>query len=175
MRGMEIFDLRKVVVDTGPLFNVLALVYVQSSPVRRHNFLQKHRLPEYLKNNPAQERNLLELFKSIQTIVTTSHVIGELTGLLKTAGLPSKDFWPASLDYLSLKNLDERLLRLIPDLSASEAEKEVMFEIGPTDAGLIDLARREKCILLTDDERTLARWAWSLGLGDQCKLVRNIL
>jgi hypothetical protein len=78
------------------------------------------------------------------------------------------------VDYLAGKKVDERLLSLI-EICGSDKGRKIVSEIGPTDAGLIELSRREKCALLTDDERTLARQAWKMGLGDQCKLVRYLL
>ena len=167
-------DLRKVVVDTGPLINVLCLTFVMSSPTHEYRLEQSNVLPLYLRHNPTKERYLLELFDSIQTILITSHVIGELTGRLKVSKLPLREFWLSSEDYLTGKNVDERLLSLI-EICGSDRGRESLRAIGPTDSGLIELALQEKCVLLTDDERTLARRAWDLGLGDQCKLVRNLL
>jgi len=170
-KGDRLIDLGKVVVDTGPLFNALVLIFVRSSP-RHSHALQRHKLAEYLKDNPTNQRVFLDLFYNLQTVLITSHVIGELPGLLKGTKLPPENFWLSSMEYMKLKNVDEQLIRLI-DMHNSEDLGEVARLIGPTDAGLIELARRERCILLTDDERTLARHAWNLGL--ECHLIRNLL
>ena len=45
--------------------------------------------------------------------------------------------------------------------------------IGPTDAGLIELALREGCMLLTDDQRTLAPLAYRLGVD--CGIFKTML
>lgn len=81
----------------------------------------------------------------------------------------------SSVDYLARKKVAERLLGLIEICGSDEGQGRIsVSEIGPTDAGLIELARREKCVLLTDDG-TLARRAWNMALGDHCKLVRHLL
>ncbi|MDT5159041.1 MAG: hypothetical protein QOC99_1248 [Acidobacteriota bacterium] len=174
-KGNPPIDLRKVVVDTGPLFNALALVFVRNSPTHRYSgFENIFGAAEYLKHDPIAERKLLELFNRIQKILITSHVIAELTRLRNVSKLPSREFWLSSVDYLARKKMDERLLGLI-EIYGSDEGCESVNQIGPTDAGLIELARREKCILLTDDDKTLARRARVVGLVDQCKLVRYLL
>ena len=175
-KGTRPIDLRKAVVDTGPLFNVLALVFVRNSPTHRHSgFENIFGAASYLKYNPVAERKLLELFDNIKLILITSHVVGELTGRRKVSKLPSREFWMSSVDYLARKKVDERLLGLL-EICGGDEGLESVNQLGPTDAGLIELARREKCILLTDDERTLARRAWDIGgLGDQCRLIRHLL
>jgi len=171
VEGTSPIDLRKAVVDTGPLFNALMLVFVRSSPT--HSYApQRNALSDYLRDNPTKQRVFLELFNSIKSVLITSHVIGELTGLHKRAKLPSEEFWRSSMEYMRWKNVDERLLRLI-EMHNSEEMRETLCLIGPTDAGLIELARRESCVLLTDDERTLATQSWRLGI--ECHLIRNLL
>ncbi len=166
--------IRKAVVDTGPLFNVLALVFVRKPSSHRNSGFEKiFGAADYL-YDPVTQRKLLDLFDNIQKILTTSHVIGELTGQSKRSKLPESEFWRSSMDYLVRKKVDERLLSLI-EMCGSDEGRESVCKIGPTDAGLIELARREKCVLLTDDKRTLAQRAWNMGLGDKCKLVRNLL
>jgi hypothetical protein len=51
--------------------------------------------------------------------------------------------------------------------------KEVISHSGPTDAGLVALARREQCVLLTDDQR-LFTW---IGVYPtlRIELIQNIL
>ena len=165
--------IRKAVVDTGPLFNVLALVFVRNSPThRRSGFERIFGAADYL-HDPVFERKLLELFDNIQNILITSHVIGELTGRRKQSKLPSREFWLSSVDYLARKKVDERLLGLI-EICGSDEGRESVNQIDPTDAGLIELARREKCILLTDD-KILALRAWNMRLGDDCRLVGPLL
>lgn len=170
--GVKDFDPRRVIViDTSPLFNALALMYVRNSPIQRNSL--KRTLPDYLRNDPAKEIDFLQLFRSIQTLITTSHVVGEIQGILKTSGLPPKEFWEFSMMQLNGKGLIENLITLL-DMYESKEMKELVCAIGPTDAGLIALAREKRAILLTDDERTLAHYAF--GMPDiECKLVKFIL
>jgi rRNA-processing protein FCF1 len=171
--NQPIYLIRKAVVDTGPLFNVLAIIFVRNSPTHRHSgFERVFGEADYL-YDPVKERKLPELFDSIQEILTTSHVIGELAGRRKVSRLSPREFWLSSVDYFARKQLDEKLLRLI-EICVSDEGRESVSEIDSTDAGLIELARREECYLLTDD-RKLAQRAWKLSMGDQCKLVRYLL
>lgn len=170
--GTKAFDPRRVyVIDTGPLFNALALMYVRNSPIHRSSL--KHTLPPYLSNDPAKELDFLQLFDSIRILITTSHVVGEIQGILKKSGLPPEGFWEFSMLQLKRKGLTENLITLL-SMHESEEMSKLVRAIGPTDAGLIDLARRERAVLLTDDERTLAHHA--LGMPDiECTLVEFIL
>jgi len=174
-KGTPLIDLRRVVVDTGPLFNVLALIFVRNSPTHRYPGFEKIFGAATYLYDPVKERKLLELFENIQKILTTSHVIVEIAWLRKRrSSLPSREFWEYARDYLARKKLDERLLTL-NEICGSDEGLKIVSEIGPTDAGLIELARREKCDLLTDDESTLVQRARAMGLIDQCWLVRDLL
>ena len=159
--------IRKAVVDTGPLFDVLTL-----------NFVRRHGRQEVLGRttmspDPGVQDGYVRLFDSIRTILTTSHVVGELQGLessrLRLRGPHLEDFWVASADFLTTRNFDERLIPLLHMYSQARL-REVLSAAGPSDTGLIDLALQEGCPLLTNDERTLARRAWQLGVD--CQLVR---
>jgi predicted nucleic acid-binding protein len=97
----------------------------------------------------------MDLFGSMRAVLTTSNVIGEIQGLQKLTGDDLRTFWLYSMQLLASKGLDEKLLRLIEDMFHREDVRNNVTQIGPTDAGLIELARREGCVLLTDDERTL--------------------
>lgn len=68
-------DLKKVVMDTSPLFSAMTLTYIRSNPTERNTVLQRNRLPQYFQDHPDRERDFLQLFDTIQTILTTSHVI----------------------------------------------------------------------------------------------------
>jgi rRNA-processing protein FCF1 len=182
-KGNPPIDLRRVVVDTGPLFNVLVLVFFRNSPIHRPSGFESTFFGgEHYLYGPNNQAKFLDLFDRIQKILITSHVIGELVGLHKKlikAPLGIKisrgEFWLSSVDYLREK-VDERLLRFIDICDSDEGQgRRIVSEIGPTDAGLIELARKEKCVLLTDDGDTLARQAWDMDMGDQCKLVRYLL
>lgn len=163
-------SMRKAVVDTGPLFDVLTL-----------NFVRRHGRQEVLdrttiSGSPEVQDAYLRLFSTIRTVLTTSHVVGELQGLensrLKLRGAYLEDFWLASADFLTARNFDERLISLL-HMYSEERLRVPLTAIGPSDVGLIELALREGCPLLTDDERTLAPHAWRLGVD--CRLVKRLV
>ena len=52
----------------------------------------------------------------------------------------------------------EELACSIRDLRGAKAYERLLFEIGPTDAGLLHLAEREKLTLVTEDG-PLLQWA----------------
>ncbi len=65
-----------------------------------------------------------------------------------------REFWRFSIGFLRNK-LEEKLVRLI-DLGRDATYEKLLYEVGPTDAGLISLAQKENCTLLTDDSRLLS-------------------
>lgn len=75
-------------------------------------------------------------------------------------------------DWLRRKGLNEQLLGLL-ELDSSSGSREAICRVGPTDAGLLELAFREGAVLLTEDQNTLARLGWERGI--ECKLVRQLL
>ncbi len=79
---------------------------------------------------------------------------------MKISKVSGSEAW----NLLALSNFDERLLRLIEDGFQHANARHNISKIGPTDAGLIELALREGCILLTDDQRTLMPLAHSLAV-----------
>jgi len=118
----------------------------------------------------------LELMRSIREKLTTSHVIAELNGLEKSrlglSGDVRLEFWRTSIDLLIQWDIDERLIRLL-DLASDEGFRDCLPEIGAADAGLIQIALGHQCILITEDERTLAREAWARGA--ECRLVKQLV
>lgn len=124
-------------------------------------------------DSPRQER-FLELLASIRQKLTTSHVIAELNGLekarLRLHGAELNRFWSGTIDLLTQWNLDEQLIRL---LDVAQRTELAMTRVGLIDSGVIELARRHGCLLITEDERTLAPLA--LGLCVDCQLVKQIV
>ena len=99
-------------------------------------------------------------------------MIAEIQGhvnLVKLYGDDRLNFWQASVDLLMQWKLDERLIRLL-DITSRRV---MLPDIGLVDTGLIELAARNSCVLLTEDERTLARRAWAEGID--CKLVKQLI
>jgi hypothetical protein len=113
------------------------------------------------------------LFK-IPKKLTTSHVIGEINGLQKSR-LNLRDphlslFWEKSADLLTMWNMAERLVEFL-DLARREPAS--IPRVGIVDTGLVDLAVVEKCVLITNDERTL--YPLALERGVDCQLLKNLL
>ena len=94
---------RRAVIDSGPLFSALVLLY----DLRRIGLGERakftDRLKEPLRNLTAQQQ-FLELLRSIREKLTTSHVIAELNGLEKVRlglyGDGRLEFWRTSIDLL---------------------------------------------------------------------------
>jgi len=158
------------VVDTGPLFTALTLVYIQQAPEHRHLMRHRHQTPSYI-TDPTSESDFLEFFYSIKKIMTTSHVIGQLKS---RRGVPPeiyRDFLLCAMKFLSEKALDEELITLL-EIYEQENSRRLACSLGPTDAGLVALARREDCALLTDDSGLLA-WCGPDG-RPEIALVKNM-
>jgi predicted nucleic acid-binding protein len=81
-------------------------------------------------------------------------VIGELKSRQRLGEQVQREFWRFSIGFLRNK-LEEKLVRLI-DLGRDATYEKLLYEVGPTDAGLISLAQKENCTLLTDDSRLLS-------------------
>jgi hypothetical protein len=162
---------KKAVVDTGPLFTALTLVYIRQSPANRHLVLYRHKIPPYI-TDPTSERNFLEFFHSLKEVLTTSHVIGQIKSRRRLPPEVYEDFLLCSMKFLSEKKLDERLITLRA-LYEQEDSRRMVCGLGPTDAGLLVLARQEDCVLLTDDSG-LFPWRGPDG-KPEIELVENVL
>jgi predicted nucleic acid-binding protein len=161
--------LGKVALDTGPLYSVLTLMFASQNPSNRNAILSKNKLLDYLRDPKAQQ-NFLLLFTHLRTVLTTSHVIGELKGRQKLKDRYAHEFWRCAISVLRIKSVDERLIRLL-DLPPESLDALVPI-IGPTDAGLIELAKKEQCVLLTDD-RELARF--SKAANTKFQLIEDLV
>lgn len=166
-------NFRKAVVDTGPLFDFLTLAYSDScSPAKRIRVLQSNDFPPVLIISSLRQGNLLNLFQAIRTVLITPHVVAELQGLLKLTGKDFIGFWHHSLQLLSQKNGDERLLLTLAQMQAAESLRQSLYTIGPTDTALIHLAKVEGCRLLTKDRDLMGR---ALREGVHCDLVDQLI
>ena len=151
---MRPLPLKKAVIDTGPLFAFLTLVFIQKRPGLTSTLRHKHNLTNFLPD-PTSERNFFEYLDNIPLLLTTSHVVGEMRSRHKVSEDLHADFWLCAMEYLSRKSFAEKQVTLL-DLYQAEPFKNIACNLGPTDAGLIYLARQEACELLTHDERMLA-------------------
>lgn len=145
----------RAVLDTGPLFTALSLDYVRTRrvPEPKRTHLLNTALQPYLRDDARRQELYLKRFRSIRSLLTTSHVIGELHGLSKRLRLGENDrkyFWLHVMVTLAGRNLEEELVRLL-DLYGRDDLREPACLFGPTDVGLMDLAKRTGCVLLTED------------------------
>lgn len=163
---------RKVVMDTGPLLSALVLDYVRNSPPqRRDSILANSRVASYLSHDETLQKRFLHFFDNLQAILTTSNVIGELQGLQTLRAQYQREFWLGGARLLRQKHLDEKLLCLL-DMDSDNANRELIQIVGPTDTGLLQLAKNEGCRLLTDD--TILR-SHARQEGVDCRLIIEML
>ncbi len=161
-----------IVVDTGPLMSILVLKYAFSrEPNAARSIIYKSRIADYIREDQTMKQAMVRLFDEIRRLTTTSHVIGELQGLQKLTDDHQVEFWNTAMNWLALKNLDESLIALL-DLHG-KARGAWVKEIGPTDAGLLQLTLKKGAVLLTDDHRTLTATARAAKVD--CRLVREEL
>ncbi len=139
--------LKVAVVDAGPLFKVLALIYVR----------------EYDDN-------------SVLTRTDLPHRPEVQDGYLRLFGANLEHFWLNAVHFLRTKNFDERLLSLL-EMHGRNRSRHGMCILGPSDMGLIELAIAQGCVLLTGDERSLAPLAWKHSVDSRLvqSLVEGIL
>ena len=158
-----------VVLDTSPLFSALALEFIKHFPSRRHLVIQKYELPSYL-GDPTAEAAFSALISNIRKLMITSHVIGELRNRYRIPSEIHAEFWKCAMAFFAEKQVDERLITLF-EMYTSEPMRIVVTVAGPIDAGLVALAQRERCVLLTDDNRLLSWMDKSAGI----ELVKNVI
>ena len=168
--------IRKAVIDTSTLFNALVLHLAEKSPEsHRKAILEESALSSYLRGSKSRQEAFLHLFRSIPMLLTTTHVMAEVNGLLKKGqvkGARHRAFWTHGMDLLNAKALDERFSLRLLEMFVDSALNEGVCTIGPVDTALIELARREGCALLTDD-KALGSRAW--GIGVDCRLVYHLV
>jgi len=166
--------IRKAVIDSGPLFSALLLNYNERGvgPGRPRRFEDQLQWP--LRNASAQ-REFMGLLAAIPEKLTTSHIIGELRGLgqscLELHGDGGGHFWRTSMALLLEWNID-RTTRAPPRSLAGHRFRVCLPEIGAPDTGLIQLAGRHNCVLITDDNR-MAREAKALQV--ECQLIQDLV
>ncbi len=164
----------KAVIDSGPLFSALVLHYASRPFTRINREVCMKAIDPWLADGRSRQEQFLILLASIREKSTTSHVIAELNGLEKSRlglyGPELNRFWSGSIDLLMRWNLDEELVRMLDVARQTELS---LIRVGLVDAGVIELARRHGCLLITQDEGNLAPLAWELGVD--CQLVRQMV
>jgi hypothetical protein len=160
---------KKAVVDSGPLFTLLTLVFVRQAPHFRRLMLTKNAPPPYALE---RERDYLDFFHSVSEILFTSHVVGEIKSRYKVPSAIFREFWLSSMFYLRQKQVDEKLLAIV-SLCEDVFTRNLVCSVGPVDAGLLTLAKTENCVLLTDEGKLFSHCD-SAG-RPRIELVKNLL
>lgn len=159
-----------VVLDAGPLFDALVAQFVETipSPEKKRHWIEK--LPDWLQRDQARE-SYLSFLSAQKDLITSSHVIGEIQGLVSSRlGAKGDDlaqFWESSVNYLIQLRLDERLIRLL-EIARTDYGSALIGRLGPEDVGVIELARGHGCALLTNDNKLLGS---ALEQNVDCKLT----
>lgn len=159
---------QKVVLDTSPLIAALAFEFIACEP--RAEYL-KSGLRPYL-NDPQNASNFHTLLERVEEFLITPHVIGEIRSETHVYPEHHAAYWRQSMDFLERRNFSEKLIT-VAELNQSEALRRIVCAVGPTDAGLVALASREQCVLLTDDGRL---YNWLGAFPDmEIQLVENLV
>lgn len=139
--------------DSGPLLAAISLGFCESTSLKINKKLLLVRSCDEFSKYPDYDFYLSELLKKVQTIHTTTHVIGELYGLansrLKLKGKQYFEFWEFTFEYLKSNNLNEVLINLMELYSGKETN--FLLEVGYVDSGLIELGRKVREPLLSLD------------------------
>jgi len=163
---------QKVVIDTAPLIDALALELIGREPKLEPAILRKRSLHPCLADNPTNQRSFRALLDSIGEIIITSHVIGEIRSERYIPDELRAIYWQSCLNFFDTHNVHEKLVTL-RELNNEDRLRQIACTFGPTDAGLVALANLEGCLLLTNDGR-LYNW---LGAFPNMKieLVENLV
>src|SRR5688572_28200053 len=163
---------QKAVIDTTPLIDALTLELIEREPKWETSILRKSRLHPCLADNPTSQRNFRVLLNSIEEIIITSHVIGEIRSERYIPQELHAIYWQICLNFFDAHSVNEKLVTL-RDLNNDERLKQILCVDGPTDAGLIALADREGCLLLTNDGH-LYKWLGAFP-SMEIKLVEDLV
>lgn len=163
-------SVHRSIVDTSTLMVFLGLSFLASQPKEpapsQRNQIFGFIGKEDFETNSIRQQRYQSLFADIGEIVTTSHVIGELSSHItrgfKGNDIIRKDFLRHTLRILKEKRLQETLITIV-DISIDERYIDIIDRIGIVDMGLLFLAQKMALPLLTEDERTLGREAHRLA------------
>lgn len=150
------------IIDTGALLIALTLNYSAMEGITDNDILRKvHSGVRGMES--ISPKQFSSFFSQISQIETTTHVLGELNGLvnsrLKFDGEKSKKFWNHSFYYLKKKNLNENLISYI-ELIENNKYKTLADSIGFVDTGLLKLGIDKQIPIITTDYKTLSDKAY---------------
>lgn len=157
---------KEVIIDAGPLLLLLTLKYIESNNIIDGKLLLTKAYSKFSTiTNSIESWN--EFFEHFDKFYTTSHVIGELFGLVKSR-LSLKenqnDFWLSCINFIKAQKLTENYIELL-EVSNDSFCNHLISEIGFVDTELIKLAKKNGMPILTIDERTLKTEAEKLALN----------
>lgn len=142
---------KKVVLDTSPLLDALAVDLAEREPNFGFLLDRVSPLTSFLQHDPRRQRQFMALLGSIQDLIITSNVVGEIRSNRYSKPAEFHEaYWGNCLHFFKKHHIREELVTLA-DLEKDETLKQLVCKVGPTDAGLMVLANREECLLLTND------------------------
>lgn len=156
-----------VVLDTSVLLLLIAYAYLVQTDVvspRRYQIIGDIRGKD--PQIPWRRYDdLWHIFEYAGKRLVTQHVVSEiridrLCGNLKAS---THEFWKVAEDLFRQYALEEHSCPFI-DLYGNKAYRALVQKLGPTDAGLILVAKREGGVLLTDGDALRSR-ATSAGVA----------
>jgi hypothetical protein len=166
-----------VVLDTGPLLTHLALHYLQKTgadKATRDAVLGDVRRDTRTPFAETEQERFGLLLGRFKRVVTTPHVVAEVLKL-RGYSMLSRDemqFRKLSLELLTSERMEEVPCPL-REVCADPDWRDLICRFGLSDAGLIYVATREKCLLLTDDRRMFG--AYPSGAEFEIHLLDNCL
>jgi hypothetical protein len=167
----EIKRITKAVIDTGPLFTALTLDFARRNPELGPFLMRKHQLPPFMMADQVLQNVYREFFERIHQFIITSHIVGEMRSRYHIPSEIQYQFIECAMDYLKRRRLDERLIRILA-IEDDSSHRHIACSNGFIDAGVLKLAREEKCVLLTDDGRL---WTWVNETGPEIELLKNVV
>lgn len=157
--------IKEVILDSGPLLIYLCLNYIRNKEIKNKEKLlfQAYDKAKHIPNVIDQFESY---FNNINKIYTSSHIIGELKGLVKSRlkEINEDDFWQHSIEFLNRINFFEETIKLI-ELSNDNKFKNLIYKIGFVDSGLLKLADDKKVNIISTDHRTLLKEAEKKNIG----------
>lgn len=139
---------QKIVIDTGPLFDLLLLNYAEASG-HPAAFSKELRYCD----EKRKQAILKGFFSQVRCLLTTPGVLAEVHARInhphhiqKLTRYQIETFWAETERYLRLRGLDERLVRFL------DMDPPIVRRLGPIDVSLWELAKREKASILTADD-----------------------
>jgi len=165
-----------LVVDTGALLCALVLNYLSETgaPESKRRRLIERTIPKRYLGRPRFDHEYRAALEH-RRLATVPYAVAEVQGLINGRGKLSGDdyqgFWLHSLRYLETRVVEEPLS--LHELCSDPKIREIVLQIGPTDAAMIALAYKLRRSVLTLDLRTLARYAKAFQIP--CLLPDEIL